>query len=142
MHYQAYGLGIDPGLFDTASSATQGKRVVGLPRYSASLFAAWDLPGLSGADLHGGARYVGRRATDNANSGWVSGYTTLDAGAGYHTRLMNTDTTFRLDVTNLTNRHYWTNIVPGGLNGYSGAGYASASLGEPRQVQVSMQLDF
>jgi len=26
--------------------------------------------------------------------------------------------------------------------GYSGAGYASASLGEPRQVQVSMQLDF
>ncbi len=133
---------LDPRLFDTASSATQGKRVVGLPRYSASLFAAWDLPGLSGADLHGGARYVGRRATDNANSGWVSGYTTLDAGAGYHTRLMNTDTTFRLDVTNLTNRHYWTNIVPGGLNGYSGAGYASASLGEPRQVQVSMQLDF
>ena len=55
---------------------------------------------------------------------------------------MNTATTFRLDVTNLTNRHYWTNIVPGGLNGYSGAGYASASLGAPRQVQLSMQLDF
>jgi len=133
---------LDPRLFDTASSATQGKQVVGLPRYTASLFAAWDLPGLSGVDLHGGARYVGRRATDNANSGWVSAYTTLDAGAAYKTRLMKTDTTFRLDVTNLTNRHYWTNIVPGGLNGYSGAGYASASLGEPRQVQLSMQLDF
>ena len=45
-------------------------------------------------------------------------------------------------MTNLTNRHYWTNIVPGGLNGYSGAGYASTSLGAPRQVQLSMQLDF
>jgi len=58
------------------------------------------------------------------------------------TRLFNTATTFRLDVTNLTNRHYWTNIVPGGLNGYSGAGYASASVGEPRRVEVSMQLSF
>lgn len=133
---------LDPRLFDTASSATQGKQIVGLPRYTASLFTAWDLPWIAGADLHGGARYVGERATDNANNGWVSGYTTLDAGAAWKTRLMNTDTTFRVDVTNLTNRHYWTNIVPGGLNGYSGAGYASASPGEPRQVQVSMQLDF
>ncbi len=133
---------LDPRLSDTASRATQGKQVVGLARYTASLFAAWDLPGLSGVDLHGGARYVGRRATDNANSGWVSGYATFDAGAAYQTRLMKTATTFRLDVTNLTNRHYWSNIVPGGLNGYSGAGYASASLGAPRQVQLSMQLDF
>lgn len=133
---------LDPRLFDTASRETQGNQVVGLARYSASLFAAWDLPRLTGADLHGGIRYQSRRATDNSNDGWVSGYTTLDAGAGYKTRLMNSDATFRLDVTNLTNRHYWTNIVPGGLNGYSGAGYASASLGAPRQVQLSMQLDF
>ena len=133
---------LDPRLFDTASATTDGKQIVGLPRYTASLFAAWDLPGIMGADLHGGARYVGQRPTDNTNSGWVSGYTTLDAGAAWKTRLMQTDTTFRLDVTNLTNRHYWTNIVPGGLNGYSGAGYASASIGAPRQLQLSMQLDF
>ena len=133
---------LDPRLFDTASSATQGKQVVGLPRYTASLFAAWDLPWITGTELHSGARYVAARATDNANHGWVSGYTTLDAGAAWKTRLMKTDTTFRLDVTNLTNRHYWTNIVPGGLNGYSGAGLASASIGAPRQVQLSMQLDF
>ena len=133
---------LDPRLLDTASTQTDDKQIVGLPRYTASLFAAYDLPQLSGSDIHAGIHYVGRRTTDNQNEGWVSSYTTLDAGAAYKTQLFATATTFRLDVTNLTNRHYWTNIVPGGLNGYSGAGYASASLGEPRMVQVSMQLNF
>ena len=133
---------LDPRLLDTASTETDDKQIVGLPRYTASLFAAYDLPMFSGTDIHGGIHYVGRRTTDNQNDGWVSSYTTLDAGAAYKTQLFNTATTFRLDVTNLSNRHYWTNIVPGGLNGYSGAGYASASLGEPRMVQVSMQLTF
>ncbi|MCU5775487.1 TonB-dependent siderophore receptor [Erwiniaceae bacterium BAC15a-03b] len=133
---------LDPRLRDTASASTRDKQIVGLPRYTASLFAAYDLPLFSGTDLHAGMRYVGRRSTDNSNDGWVGSYTTFDAGTAYRTRLFNTDTTFRLDMTNLTNRHYWTNIVPGGLNGYSGAGYASAQLGEPRMVQVSMQLNF
>lgn len=133
---------LDPRLRDTASSATQDKQIVGLARYTASLFAAYDLPFLSGTDVHGGMHYVGRRSTDNANEGWVDSYVTFDAGTSYKTRLFSTDTTFRFDVTNLTNRHYWTNIVPGGLNGYSGAGYASAQLGEPRMMQVSMQFTF
>lgn len=133
---------LDPRLLDTASTQTDDKQIVGLPRYTASLFAAYDLPMFSGTDIHGGVHYVGRRSTDNQNEGWVGSYTTLDAGAAYKTQLFDTATTFRLDVTNLTNRHYWTNIVPGGLNGYSGSGYASASLGEPRMVQVSMQLNF
>ncbi|WP_380182319.1 TonB-dependent receptor [Kalamiella sp. sgz302252] len=133
---------LDPRLRDTASAATSDKQIVGLPRYTASLFAAYDLPFLSGTDIHGGMHYVGRRSTDNANDSWVGSYATFDIGSSYKTHLFNTETTFRLDMTNLTNRHYWTNIVPGGLNGYSGAGYASAQLGEPRMVQVSMQLNF
>ncbi|WP_312239875.1 TonB-dependent siderophore receptor [Pantoea sp.] len=133
---------LDPRLLSTASESTEDKQIVGLPRYTASLFAAYDLPRLTGADVHAGIHYIGRRATDNANDSWVGSYTTLDAGAAYRTQLFNTATTFRLDVTNLTNRHYWTNIVPGGLNGYSGAGYASAQLGEPRMMQVSMQVNF
>ncbi|MCX0498574.1 TonB-dependent receptor [Erwinia billingiae] len=133
---------LDPRLRDTASTTTDDKQIVGLARYTASLFAAYDLPFLSGTDIHGGMHYVGRRSTDNANDSWVGSYATFDAGTRYKTRLFNTDTTFRLDMTNLTNRHYWTNIVPGGLNGYSGAGYASAQIGEPRMVQLSMQLNF
>ncbi|MCP1438750.1 iron complex outermembrane receptor protein [Erwinia persicina] len=133
---------LDPRLRDTASPATSGRQIVGLARYTASLFAAYDLPFLRGTDIHGGMHYVGRRSTDNANDSWTGSYTTFDIGSSYTTRLFNTETIFRLDVTNLTNRHYWTNIVPGGLNGYSGAGYASAQLGEPRMAQLSLQLRF
>lgn len=133
---------LDPRLLDTASTTTSDKQVVGLARYTASLFASYDLPVLYGSEVHAGVRYVGRRSTDNTNSGWVGSYTTVDLGSSWKTHLFAKATTFRVDITNLTNRHYWTNIVPGGLNGYTGAGYASASLGEPRMAEVSMQVQF
>ena len=46
----------------------------------------------------------------------------------------------RLDVANLFDKRYLTNILPGGLNGYTGAGNAQATLGRPRTVQVSAAL--
>ncbi|MBS0854562.1 MULTISPECIES: TonB-dependent siderophore receptor [unclassified Tatumella] len=133
---------LDPRLRNTASTATDNKQVVGLSRYTASLFASYDLPALAGTEVHTGLRYMGRRSTDNTNATWTGSYTTADAGASWKTRLFAQSTTFRLDVTNLTNRHYWTNIVPGGLNGYTGVGYASAQPGEPRMAEVSMQVVF
>ena len=72
----------------------------------------------------------------------VGSYTTVDIGTRYATRLWNTPTTFRFDITNLTDRHDRTNIVPGALTGYTGAGAASAQLGAPRQAQFSVQVDF
>ena len=66
----------------------------------------------------------------------------MDVGSNYRTRLFGTDTTFRLAVTNVTNRRYWTNIVPGALTGYTGTGYASAQLGAPREATASVQFDF
>lgn len=133
---------LDPRLSDTGSSSTEDKQVVGLPRVTSNLLVVYDLPFVQDMDVNAAVHYVGRRATDNTNSSWVGSYATFDLGASYRTRLFNTGTTFRLDVTNLTNRHYWTNIVPGGLNGYTGTGYASASLGDPRMAQISMQIDF
>ena len=133
---------LDPRLHDTASASANGKQVVGLPRFTASMLAVYSLEQLPGVDVDTNVRYVGRRATDNANDSWVGSYTTVDVGGSYATRMFNTPVTFRLDVTNLTNRRYWTNVVPGALTGYTGAGYASAQLGAPRQAELSMQIDF
>ncbi|EIC84307.1 TonB-dependent siderophore receptor [Serratia sp. M24T3] len=133
---------LDPLLHDTGSDSTDGKQVVGLPRVTSDLLVVYDLPQVQGLSINAAGHYVGRRSTDNANSTWVGSYATFDLGTAYRTTLLGTATTFRLDVTNLTNRHYWTNIVPGGLNGYTGSGYASASLGDPRMAQLSMQVDF
>lgn len=133
---------LDPLLHDTGSATTDGKQIVGLPRVTSDLLVVYDLPYVRGLSINAAAHYVGRRSTDNANSTWVGSYATFDLGAAYRTVLLGDATTFRLDVTNLANRHYWTNIVPGGLNGYTGSGYASASLGDPRMAQLSMQVDF
>lgn len=133
---------LNPRLHDTATTSVNGKQVVGLPRFTASMLAVYSIEQLPGVDVDTNVRYVGRRATDNANDSWVGSYTTVNVGGSYATRISNTPVTFRLDVTNLANRHYWTNVVPGALTGYTGAGNASAQLGAPRQAQLSMQIDF
>ncbi|BDH47408.1 ligand-gated channel [Salmonella enterica subsp. enterica serovar Choleraesuis] len=133
---------LDARLHGTASPETSDKRVVGLPRVTANMLAVYTLPQLPDVDVDANVRYVGRRATDNTNQGWVGSYTTLDLGSNYRTKLFGNNTTFRLDITNVTNRHYWNNIVPGALTGYTGAGYASAQLGAPREAQLSMTMDF
>lgn len=132
---------LDPKLLDTGSASTDDTRIVGLSRYTASLLTEYQVPQVNGLALNLNARYVGARPTDNTDSHWVSSYETFDLGASFTTRLMQRNTVYRLEVTNLTNERYWTNIVPGGLNGYSAAGNASASLGAPRMLQASIQVD-
>jgi len=132
---------LDPKLLDTGSASTDDTRIVGLSRYTASLLTEYQVPQVNGLALNLNARYVGARPTDNTDTHWVSSYETFDVGASFTTRLMQRNTVYRLEVTNLTNERYWTNIVPGGLNGYSAAGNASASLGAPRMLQASIQVD-
>ncbi|MEE7651011.1 TonB-dependent siderophore receptor [Raoultella planticola] len=136
------GSWLDPRLHNTSSADADDKQVVGLPRFTASMLAIYSIDPLPGLDVNGTLRYVGRRPTDNANDSWVGSYTTVDIGSNYRTRLFGTDTTFRLAVTNVTNRRYWSNVVPGALTGYTGAGYASAQLGAPREATASVQFDF
>lgn len=97
---------LDPRLHNTSSADADDKQVVGLPRFTANLLAIYSIDPVPGLDVNGNIHYVGRRATDNANDSWVASYTTVDIGSNYRTRLFGTDTTFRLAITNITNRHY------------------------------------
>lgn len=130
---------LDPRLFDTGSASTDGKQIVGLPRFALSMLAEYKVPQVAGLSADLGAHFVGARPTDNMDINSVSSYTTFDASVGYLTTILDRAVTFRLAVDNLTNRRYWTNIVPGGLNGYTGAGNATAQLGAPRTVMASVQ---
>jgi iron complex outermembrane receptor protein len=49
--------------------------------------------------------------------------------------------TFRLALDNATDRRYWANVTPAGQNGYNAAGSATATLGAPRTVRASVQVD-
>ncbi|MGF6573856.1 iron complex outermembrane receptor protein [Paraburkholderia sp. GAS333] len=132
---------LDPRLFDTGSASTEGKRIVGLPEFALNLLAEYKVPQVPGLFTDFNAHFIGSRPTDNADVYSVGSYATFDVGVGYLTKIYHRAVTFRLAVDNLTNRSYWTNIVPGGLNGYTGAGNASASLGAPRTVSASVQFD-
>ncbi|WP_202594115.1 TonB-dependent receptor [Frateuria defendens] len=130
---------LDPKLFDTGNAATEGKRIVGLAHATANLLAEYRPRALPGLSTSINVHYVSARPTDNANLHSVSAYTTLDVGLGYRMTVRGQPVTYLLNINNLTNRRYWTNIVPGGLNGYTGAGNASASPGAPRAVVASVQ---
>ena len=132
---------LDPKLLSTGNASTQDTRIVGLSRVTASLLTEYRIDQVPGLAVNLNARYVGPRPVDDSNDHWVGSYQTFDIGASYTTRLMNRDTVYRLEMTNVGNEHYWTNIVPGGLNGYTGAGQASASAGAPRVLQASIQVD-
>lgn len=132
---------LDPKLLSTGNASTEDTRIVGLSRVTASLLTEYRIDQVPGLAVNLNARYVGPRPVDDSNDHWVGSYQTVDIGASYTTRLMNRDTVYRLEMTNVGNEHYWTNIVPGGLNGYTGAGQASASAGAPRMLQAWIQVD-
>ncbi len=132
---------LDPKLLDTATPSTDDTRIVGLARTTASLLTTYQIEQVPGLAVNLNARYVSARPIDDSNDHWVGSYQTFDLGASYSTRVLRRDTVYRLEMTNVGNSHYWTNIVPGGLNGYTGAGQSSANLGAPRMLQASVQVD-
>ncbi|WP_296260364.1 MULTISPECIES: TonB-dependent receptor [unclassified Pseudomonas] len=132
---------LDPKLLSTGNASTENTRIVGLSRVTGSLLTEYRIDQVPGLAVNLNARYVGPRPTDDSNDHWVGSYETFDIGASYSTRLMKRDTVYRLEMTNVGNEHYWTNIVPGGLNGYTGAGQSSATPAAPRMLQASIQVD-
>ncbi|MGI4858264.1 MAG: TonB-dependent receptor [Janthinobacterium lividum] len=132
---------LDPRLYNTATTATEGKRIVGLPVFAMNFLAEYRVPQLPGLFTTFNVHFVGARPTDNTNTYSVSSYTTFDLGGGYLTSMFSRAVTFRLTLNNLTNRRYWTNIVPGSLTGYTGTGNATAQLGAPRTIEASVQFE-
>ncbi|MDI6466158.1 TonB-dependent receptor, partial [Cronobacter turicensis] len=131
---------LDPTLKDTASAATSGKRVVGVPKVQANLLAEYSLPSLPQWVYSASLHYTGKRAANDTNTSWADSYTTLDLGTRYTTRIHNLPTTLRLTVNNVTNEHYWASIFPSGTDGDGGS--PSAFLGGGREVRASVTFDF
>lgn len=130
---------LDPRMKQTATESSNDKRIVGLSRWSASLYADWRVPGLQGLRLTGRLTALDKRPANYANTDWISGYTLVDLGLIYQHRLAGQDLTWRLNVNNLSDKRYWTNVVAGGPNGYSGSGNESAAVGNPRTLMLSVQ---
>ncbi|MBB5607461.1 MULTISPECIES: TonB-dependent siderophore receptor [unclassified Janthinobacterium] len=120
---------LDATLQDAAPGYS-GKRAVGAPRQQASVQATWRevLPGLA---LHAGAQYLGKLAMDAANANTLPDYTLFDAGFNYRHRYFGKMVSVRANISNLTNRKYWTFYQENYLN-----------VGSPRTASVNVRVDF
>ena len=119
----------------TGAAATEGKRVIGVPRTQASLGAEWEVTGLSGLALDGRVVYTGASFADAANRLRVPGWTRLDVGARYLLEVQGRAVTLRARVDNLFDRKHWASV-----GGYPGSGYLV--VGGPRSFVLSASVDF
>jgi len=120
---------------ETGSAATDGKRVIGVPRVQANIGAEWDVPGLRGLALDGRVVYTGSSFADAANTLRVPGWTRLDVGARYVTEVAGRLLTLRARVDNLADRNYWASS-----GGFPGQGYLV--VGQPRTFSLSAAVEF
>lgn len=120
---------------DTGVDATDGKRVIGVPRLQGNVGVEWDIPGVQGLAVDGRVVYTGSSYADAANTLKVPGWTRLDAGLRYKTKIDGKAVTWRARVNNIANRNYWASV-----GGYSGYGYLVA--GEPRSFSLTASIEF
>lgn len=119
----------------TGVAASDGRRVIGVPRLQANLGAEWDVPAARGLALDARIVHTGSSHADAANTLAVPGWTRLDVGARFLTEVQGRLVTWRARVDNLANRAYWASV-----GGYPGQGYLI--VGAPRTFTLSAQVDF
>ncbi|NPV20991.1 TonB-dependent siderophore receptor [Bradyrhizobium aeschynomenes] len=112
----------------------RGKRLQNVALNTASLYLVYDfgtaVPGK--LRLGGGARYVGDRAGDAANSFVLPSYVVADIFATYETRHQNLPVIYQLNVKNLFDNVYYPSAVSA-LN---------VALGDARRVSLSATVKF
>jgi len=113
------------------NAATHGKVPENTPERTASLFAEYRLQDVPGLALNGGLYYVGKRAVNDANQGFIDSYTTLSLGARYTTRVAGNRTTFQAVVDNATDKNYWAT-----------AGNGLLGVGAPRTLKLMAKTEF
>ncbi|AVE07315.1 TonB-dependent siderophore receptor [Pseudomonas palleroniana] len=116
-------------------SKYKGNDLQNVAKNTASLSAVYDFGSLLGGDqlrVGAGARYVGERAGDAANSFELPSYTVADVFATYDTKIDGQKVKFQLNVKNLFDRTYYTSSV----------NTQFVSIGDARQVSVSSTVTF
>jgi iron complex outermembrane receptor protein len=126
---------LDAKQLTTGAPATDGQRVIGVPKLQANLGAEWDVPGVPGLAVDGRWVHTGASYANATNTLRVPGWNRLDVGARYMTEVQGKLVTLRARIDNLTNRNYWASV-----GGYPGSGYLV--VGAPRTLSLSVSVDF
>jgi iron complex outermembrane receptor protein len=89
-----------------------GKRVENTPKTTWSIAGEYRLtPILPGLAISGAAYYVGDRAINSLNQGFIPGYTLFDLGGSYTTEIDGHKLTFRINGENIGGKRYWASTA-------------------------------
>ena len=111
----------------TQNPRLEGKRPMLVADKMAKVRLEYAVPGVPGLSLSGGVNHTGASYADGLNTDRLPAYTVFDAGARYPVGPASKPVILRLNITNLTNRHYWSR---------------NDALGEPRIVMLSASHQF
>ncbi len=123
---------IDAELTKSPTTGVRGNKPVGVSPIQANTSVEYDLPVLRGLSLNSHVNYSGKQYVNQANTQSIRSWTTVDMGAAYKTRVYGTPATFRVDVQNVLDRHYWAGV----------ASYSTIAQGAPRTFLASVTIDF
>lgn len=126
-------LWLNPELTKTAGGANDSNDAVGVPRYAVTLGGEWDLPWVENLTASGTVTRTGSQYANATNTVKLDGWTRLDLGVRYSTKLNDQTLTWRANVENVTNEKYWASVDDTGTY---------ITQGDPRMLKLSMSVDF
>ncbi len=126
---------IDAEIVKSATTSTEGKQAIGVPKVQANLNVEWDMPFVEGLTLEGRTLYTGSQYANADNSLELPSWTRFDLGARYGLKLGDNALTLRARVDNVTDKSYWASA-----GGYPGSNYLVQ--GAPRTFVLSASYDF
>ncbi len=112
-------------------AANNGNRVAGAPSFVATARLSYLVPFVPGLRVGIDGKYNGPSKVRAANDLDIGGYTVINLGASYYTRIAGKDVTLRAAVNNLTNQRYW---------GFQYDDYIQP--GDPRSLSLSAKIAF
>ncbi|RMQ37111.1 TonB-dependent siderophore receptor [Pseudomonas syringae pv. berberidis] len=116
--------------------SNKGNRLSQAPKHTASLYLTHHLQipsDLGEWHAGGGARYVGERAGDDANTFYMSSYTVADAFLRWDVPMAGYKTRLQLNVDNLFDKQYYPSSTGSQLQ---------VNVGEPRTARLSASVTF
>ncbi len=122
---------LDTELEDVTDAATLGKRSEGVPEWKGTLGAQYRIAMFPGLSVDATLNYVGRRAVDAQNSGFIPSFALADAGISCATRLADMPVQLRLLAKNLLDQYHYTGSVAGAMD-----------VGRPREIFFTTRASF
>ncbi len=120
------GTAMDMSIEKSNNPALKGKKPTEKASVLGKLYLEYDTPWLDGLSLTGGAYYTGKSYGNGQNTDVIPAHTTFDAGMRYDTNIGSNPVKFNLNISNLSDKKYWTN---------------SYYVGNPRTVSFSVKVD-